>query len=584
MEVIHPIISTHNNNSNNSSAHKEEEGNKPSEKSVETTASSVTAPSIHYIHDDDCDDATLNEGHQQQQQQVGDQIDKGDDGAQHHQNLHDGDGSGADVLPGYEICISSSAASSATSPAAASPAAAANSGEDNMTLQTLHNSNISNERVDIKEKKKPLPKTRPDSPLPNALRCKEQQQQLASSSSAAAVAKKTEVVPLGPASHIYALRQIIVDYVDNDDDEKSVQSLSILVDNEKAEDDEENGDGVDYNDDEGDGEGGKTTCVINDNENYGTYNDDDDEEDDDDQIFYDAQEHLGTTTIPPTTNTTTTTTTTTSPSRARIEKKKRTRLISTQMVQLSEEQHVKLEERSLGGTVLCAPSSWTNDDDDGGDVDDNDGGDDGCDWPLLMPSLDEGEEVNDDEELKFVDAVDEIVPEDSIEDQVAVVPYCTARRRMGCNCIKGVEGNDSNKKDTHEKKKRRRRPFKAAYQQIKRTLFYCHLNKKQSNDDTKNEGGEEEFCKECSYFGNNPPSKKGKRKVRHPRPSPHQFRNVGATLYGNEAVINNTAEPSESTSFFVTSSHHLKMFSFSNYLRVMFPLFSIPCSTKSMIF
>jgi hypothetical protein len=602
MEVI-PIISTHN---NNSSAHKEE-GNKPSEKSVETTASSVTAPSIHYIHDDDCDDTTLNEGHHQHQQ-VGDHPRSDHKGDVAQQNLHDGDGSGADVLPGYEICISSSSSPSsesladATTAAATSSAAAANSGEDNMTLQTLHNSNnVSNERVDIKEKKKvPPPKTRPDSPLPNVLRCKEQQQQLASSSSAAAAAavaakkKKTEVVPLGPASHIYALRQIIVDYVD--DDEKSVQSLSSLVDNEKAEDDddEENGDGVDYNDDEGDGEGGKTTCITINNENYGKYNDDDDEEDDDDQIFYDAQEHLATTTIPPTTTTTTNT------SQARIKKKKRktTRLISTQMVKLSEEQHVKLEERSLGGTVLCAPSSWTNDDNDG------------CDRLLSMPSLDEGEGINDDEELKFVDAVDEIIAEEeeegvvnddtevvnsgdgcgcntppprvpstddttaanssSIEDQVAVVPYCTARRRMGCNCIKGGEGNDSNKKDANEKKKRRRRPFKAAYQQIKRTLFYCRINKKQSNEDTKNEGGEEEFCKECNYFGNNPPSKKGKRKVRHPRPAPHQFRNVGAALYGNEAVINNTAEPSESTSFFL-SQHQL------DFLSSQYVLYLITC-------
>ena len=346
---------------------------------------------------------------------------------------------------------------------------------------------------------------------------------------------------------------------------------------------EKDNDEVDYGND---GEGGKTTCVINNHENYGAYIDDDDEEDDDDQIFYDAQEDLAAITIPPITANNT------SPSQARIEKKKKrktTRLISTQMVQLSEEQHVKLEECSLGGTVLCAPSSWIRDDNDG------------CDRLLSMPSLDEGEGINDDEELKFVDAVDEIIAEEeeegvvnddtevvnsgdgcgcntppprvasstddttaanssSIEDQVAVVPYCTERRRMGCNCIKGAEGDDGNKKDAHDKKKKRRRPFKAAYQQIKRTLFYCHLNKKQSNEDTKNEGGEEEFCKECNYFGNNPPSKKGKRKVRHPRPSPHQFRNVGAALYGNEAVINNTAEPSEFTSFFMTS-FHLIMFS-----------------------
>jgi hypothetical protein len=277
------------------------------------------------------------------------------------------------------------------------------------------------------------------------------------------------------------------------------------------------------------------------------------------------------------------------------------------MVQLSEEQHVKLEERSVGGTVLCAPSSWTNDDDDGGG---------GCDRPLSMSSLDEGEGINDEEELTFVDAVDEIVLEEgegvvnddtevgsgnntpppeetddttdanssSIEEKVAVVPYCTARRRMGCNCIKGVEGNDSNKKDAHEKKKRRRRPFKAAYQQIKRTLFYCRINKKQSNEDTKNEGGEEEFCKECNYFGNNPPSKKGKRMVRHPRPSPHQFRNVGAALYGNEAVINNTAEPSEYNFILRDIFSSQNVLSLSNYLRVMFPLSLIPCSTKSMIF
>jgi hypothetical protein len=508
---LHPIISAHNNN-NNSSAHKEEEMNKPSEKSVETTASSVTAPSIHYIHDD-CDDTTLNEGHHHQQQQV-DHPRSDDKGDVVQQNLHDGD-SGADVLPGYEICISSSpssAESSAATTAVAAAAttvvanAAANSGEDEIIVQTPHNNVISNKETNIKQK--PLPKTRPDSPLPNVLRCNEQQLQLA----AAGKKKKTDVLPLEPSRHIYVLRQIIVDYVDDDEEEE---------------------------------EGGGTTCTTNiNNENYGAYND---EEDDDDQIFYDAQEHFGTITIPPTPSTTTTNNNnnTSPPSQARIEKKKKrkTRLISTQMVQLSEEQHVKLEECSLGGTVLCAPSSWTHDDNNGGGD-----SDDGCDEPLLMPSsLDEGEEVNDDEELIFVDAVDEIVPEDSVEDQVAVVPYCTARRRMGCNCIKGAEGDDSNnKKDANEKKKRRRRPFKAAYQQIKRTLFYCHLNKKQSNEDTKNEGGGEDFCKECNYFGNNPPPKKGKRKVRHPRPSPHQFRNVGATLYGNEAVINNTAEPSES--------------------------------------
>jgi hypothetical protein len=211
------------------------------------------------------------------------------------------------------------------------------------------------------------------------------------------------------------------------------------------------------------------------------------------------------------------------PTNFTLTKTRKTRIIASQMVNISEEENAKLEEISKG-TVLCC-SRWISD----GDKK----------WRK------EG-----DEELNVVNASDSVpttppqplsfcTNSNNTEDQITFVPYSMAKREMGCNCTKRAEHLDDAINDNCGAKKLR--PLKAAYKvcrSIKRT-FYFHLKKEHSDKVGK------EICKECNLFGTNPTPKKGKRKGRHRHHSPSSFRNVGATMYGDEAVLGNTAEPSE---------------------------------------
>ena len=134
--------------------------------------------------------------------------------------------------------------------------------------------------------------------------------------------------------------------------------------------------------------------------------------------------------------------------------------------------------------------------------------------------------------------------DNNTKEQVTVVPYALARRRMGCNCIKTAEDATTNKK---------MRPLKTAYKAC-RSVKHTLLNqmKREHPNNTESDQVGDEYCQDCNFFGTNPitpkPTKKKwmRRRRRRSRAS-LSLRNVGATIYGNEAVLGNTAEPSESS-------------------------------------
>jgi len=238
------------------------------------------------------------------------------------------------------------------------------------------------------------------------------------------------------------------------------------------------------------------------------------------------------------------------PAKATPATTRRTRIISSRMVNISGGENAKLE-RISRGAVLC--SGWISDDDD----------------DEKRHKVGEGEG-----ELNITsDNVSTVSPQgvtlcitankdNTTKEQVTVVPYAMARRRMGCNCINTAEDND----DATTKKKMR--PLKTAYKvcrSVKRTLF-TQLKRREHPNNTESDQVGEEYCHECNFFGTNPitpkPTKKKwmKRRRRRSRAS-LSLRNVGATIYGDEAVLGNTAEPSESFLF-----PHLYLFiSLSSY-------------------
>eukprot|EP00577_Skeletonema_sp_RCC1716_P009290 CAMPEP_0113393256 /NCGR_PEP_ID=MMETSP0013_2-20120614/11767_1 /TAXON_ID=2843 ORGANISM="Skeletonema costatum, Strain 1716" /NCGR_SAMPLE_ID=MMETSP0013_2 /ASSEMBLY_ACC=CAM_ASM_000158 /LENGTH=679 /DNA_ID=CAMNT_0000276795 /DNA_START=98 /DNA_END=2137 /DNA_ORIENTATION=- /assembly_acc=CAM_ASM_000158 len=210
---------------------------------------------------------------------------------------------------------------------------------------------------------------------------------------------------------------------------------------------------------------------------------------------------------------------------------RRTRIISSRMVNISGGENAKLE-RISRGAVLC--SGWISDDDDDDEVE-------------KRHQVGEGEG-----ELNITsDNVSGVSPQgvtlcitankdNNTKEQVTVVPYAMARRRMGCNCIKTAEDATTNKK---------MRPLKTAYKAC-RSVKHTLLNqmKREHPNNTESDQVGDEYCQDCNFFGTNPitpkPTKKKwmKRRRRRSRAS-LSLRNVGATIYGDEAVLGNTAEP-----------------------------------------
>ncbi len=96
---------------------------------------------------------------------------------------------------------------------------------------------------------------------------------------------------------------------------------------------------------------------------------------------------------------------------------------------------------------------------------------------------------------------------------------------------------------------------------VQRALF-CQLKRREHYpNSSNNDNGEmdkvamvEGYCNQCNFFGANLTPKKTKKeswlKRRRRRKSRKSlsFGNVGATIYGDEAVMGNTSEPSESSS------------------------------------
>ncbi|KAL7492640.1 hypothetical protein ACHAWT_002569 [Skeletonema menzelii] len=214
---------------------------------------------------------------------------------------------------------------------------------------------------------------------------------------------------------------------------------------------------------------------------------------------------------------------------------RRTRIISSQMINISREDNAKLVKMSRGA-VLCAR------------------------WIEEERYVEEGED-----ESKNVETASENVrtlspsppqvrvctttSKDNIEEHVAVVPYPMARRRMGCNCHKTAED------DEEATTNRKLRPLKAAYtiicRSVKRSLLRQLKREHSNNNKAANEKVEEDYCKECNFFGENPVSKKPRKKKKWMKRrrrkrrnrSSLTSRNVGATIYGDEAVLGNTAAP-----------------------------------------
>jgi len=219
------------------------------------------------------------------------------------------------------------------------------------------------------------------------------------------------------------------------------------------------------------------------------------------------------------------------PAKAKTSTTRRTRIISSRMVNISGGENAKLE-RISRGAVLC--SGWIGDDDEDEEEE-------------KRHKVGEGEG-----ELNITsDNVSGVSPQgvtlcitankdNNTKEQVTVVPYAMARRRMGCNCIKTAEDATTNKK---------MRPLKTAYKAC-RSVKHTLLNqmKREHPNNTESDQVGEEYCQECNFFGTNPitpkPTKKKwmKRRRRRSRAS-LSLRNVGATIYGDEAVLGNTAEP-----------------------------------------
>ena len=248
---------------------------------------------------------------------------------------------------------------------------------------------------------------------------------------------------------------------------------------------------------------------------------------------------------------------------------KRTRMISSQMVNISKEDNIKLIKMSRGA-VLC--SQWIDDDTKEHEED------------MRHYEEKEGEDESNGETASSYNnnnfhtaaAVVASSPQqvrictttnkDNMEEQVTVVPYSMARRRMGCNCRNNAEDEDEDETTANNRKVRALNAVCTICQSVKRS-FFRHFKRDRtttnSNSKLANEV-DEEYCKECNYFGDNSnltkPKKKSwlrrqrqqrrRRKRTRRNRSSLTARNAGMTIYGDEAVLGNTAAPSESSFFF----------------------------------
>lgn len=243
---------------------------------------------------------------------------------------------------------------------------------------------------------------------------------------------------------------------------------------------------------------------------------------------------------------------------------KRTHLISSQMVNISKEDNVKLIKMSRGA-VLC--SQWIDDDTEQQYEEDEE-----------RYEEEEGEDESNVETAShnnnnnFHTAVVSSSPQqvricttinkENMEEQVTVVPYSMARRRMGCNCRKNNHTADDGKATTTTNRKvRALNAVCTICQSVKRSFFrqFKRDHRTANNNKLVNYTVEEEYCKECNFFGDNSNLTKPKknswlrrqrrrrrRKRRLRNRSSLTARNAGMTIYGDEAVLGNTAAPSES--------------------------------------
>ena len=551
----------------------DDDGNKPSEKSVETTTSTIPSLSMQCMH-------------------VHDVIKEGD---------------GEEVPPGYEIRIAPSSSFTVTSEG---------DGEQQYNNDDGHDNNGHDEVRVMNEEAKQQEK-RPDCSLhvlteecddeivssiaehniDDAAGVDDGRSHVPSLGGAAAVTlpplplaalagegisidvkgveKNVKKGVVSPPGHIYALRRIIVEYeecgggggyVDGDDDallsspppppplqsvEPSISEAAQLLVPPCTNNDDGAEDKlvVGQMNQEGDGDEEGINALYDAEE---------------DQLFYDAQEDVTAVTsnnipapqamvaeTPPDTKSPITTTAIQTPPRSEsppdkvvitpaTTKTRKTRIITSQMINISEEENIKLEETSKG-TVLCS-----SEDDDGDEQRCKEGGGEE-EWNVGNAS-----ESVPTSPLSFSTTTtnNNSNINNNSEEQITVVPYSMARRRMGCNCTKTAENNDDDATNNNGRAKtqKKRRPLKAAYkacQSIKLTLS-SHLIRKHSNNNASTNTAGEEYCKECNFFGPNATPKKGtKRRGRNKYCSSSSFRNVGNTIYGEDAVLGNTAEPSE---------------------------------------
>lgn len=252
--------------------------------------------------------------------------------------------------------------------------------------------------------------------------------------------------------------------------------------------------------------------------------------------------------------------------------RRRARLISSQMVSISGQENVQLGKISKGA-VLC--TQWRCNEDENDEEE----------WRTITKGEGQFNNIENassnhrihctvspeqqQEEVTVYTAVNKDDNDNVKEEHITVVPYPIARRRMGCNCQKKVEDPDDEDTAISNCTKRRPSLFKGVgtifCRMVQRTLF-CQLKRREryypnssNNDNVKRDKVEmvEGYCNKCNFFGANPTPKqtnkenwlKQRRRRRRRRKSCKSlsFQNVGATIYGDEAVMGHTSEPSESS-------------------------------------
>jgi len=244
--------------------------------------------------------------------------------------------------------------------------------------------------------------------------------------------------------------------------------------------------------------------------------------------------------------------------------RRRTRLISSQMVNISE--NVKLGKISRGA-VLCTQWRSNNDEEENEEEEE---------WHTITKGDDHFNIENassnqhvrraasspheEEEEVTVCTTVNKDNNDNNVkEEYITVVPYSIARRRMGCNCRKKVEKDQDEVMSTRSNNTKRRPSllFRGVVDTICR-MVQCTLFCRNSNNNNSNSNNFERdkvamvegYCNECNFFGANPIPKQTKkenwlkrRRRRRKSLKSLSFRNVGATIYGDEAVMGNTSEP-----------------------------------------